>query len=104
MDNRYQHVEDVGGRFRGKKELLRHLGGETLTPKQMVLAKCYECMGYYADGGIDCGIENCPLYPFMPYNPNRVKRTRVMSEEAKDAMRERLAIARQNTPTSRSPL
>jgi len=42
------------------------MGGK-LTPKQMILAKCYECMGNYADGKIDCVLTDCSLYPMMPY-------------------------------------
>ena len=41
--------------------------GDKLTPRQMVLAKCAECMGLYADGKEDCQIKECPLYLLMPY-------------------------------------
>ena len=51
----------------GKKELERYLGGEKITHRQAVLAKCYECMCGYLDGKLDCGIKDCPNYRFMPY-------------------------------------
>lgn len=51
----------------GTKELRLHNMGEKLTLKQMIKAKCAECMNNYADGKIDCGISECPLYPMMRY-------------------------------------
>lgn len=72
--------------------------------------KCHECMGGYADGRKDCEITVCALYPWMPYrkkkpdltwmkyNPSRVGEEewdpREMSEEQRDAARERLKKAR----------
>jgi hypothetical protein len=55
------------GKFQGRKELLQHLEGKRLSYKKACLAKCFECMGGYADGAYDCRIEQCPLYPRMPY-------------------------------------
>ena len=52
---------------RGAKELKKYLTGGRLTHKQMAIAKCYDCMGGYGDGKLDCGIKECPLYPLMPY-------------------------------------
>ena len=54
-------------RKRGGKELMQHRTGHRLTQRQMILAKCYECCGYYADGGYSCEIPDCPLYPLMPF-------------------------------------
>ena len=54
-------------RKRGGKELMQHRTGHRLTQRQMILAKCYECCGYYANGGFNCEIPECPLYPAMPY-------------------------------------
>ena len=56
-----------GIRAKGRKEYLKHKSGGRLTPKQAILARCYDCMGYYIDGRMDCQIPECPLYPFMPY-------------------------------------
>lgn len=51
----------------GKTNLLKYMKGDVLTQRQVILAKCCECMGYYIDGRECCGIQTCPLYPFMPY-------------------------------------
>jgi len=78
---RYEEVEKYGIGTKDKKYLLRYLSGDKLTPMQTIYAKCYECMGYYADGKIDCEISDCPNYPFMPYNPNRRTNKRVLTKE-----------------------
>ena len=54
-------------RFRGRAEMAAHLAGKRLTLRQICLAKCFECMGGYADGPFDCGIAACAIYPKMPY-------------------------------------
>ena len=56
-----------GIKARGGRELRKHLTGDKLTQRQMILAKCYDCMGGYGDGKIDCEIPECPLYLLMPY-------------------------------------
>lgn len=66
----YSEVEKHGISAKGKKELLKHLNGEKLSYKQAVLARCYECMGFYGDGKADCGVKKCPLYHHMPYRKN----------------------------------
>ena len=59
--------EIYGIKALGRKELVRHLNGIRLTPKQAASAKCYDCMGGYRDGKVDCGIPTCPLHSIMPY-------------------------------------
>ena len=56
---------------RGKKEQEKHLAGEKLSMRQRILAKCYNCMNEYADGKVDCEIEECSLYAVMPYRQNK---------------------------------
>jgi len=46
---------------RGMKELRAFSLGKKLTLKQSFLAKCADCMGNYADGKLDCKIEECSL-------------------------------------------
>ena len=76
-------------------------------------AKCHECCGEYLDGKYDCGVSECPLYPWMPYkeceprlkwlhyNPRRVGKVlweesgREMTEEEKQAAAERLQKSRE---------
>lgn len=56
-----------GPRAIGKREYEAYKADQNLTRGQSMKAKCYECMGGYADGRMDCGIKDCPLYPWMPY-------------------------------------
>lgn len=42
-----------------------------LTTKQAIVAQCAHCMGWYADGRMDCENPDCPLYPYMPYGQHR---------------------------------
>ena len=55
----------------GRKDLIDFLEGKRLTQNQAIRAKCYDCMGFYDDEARDCQGTTCPLYPFMPFNPNR---------------------------------
>jgi|WetSurMetagenome_2_1015567.scaffolds.fasta_scaffold1069867_1 hypothetical protein len=53
--------------FVGKDFLITHLEGGKLTVGEALKAKCFDCMGYFADGRGDCKDILCPLYPWMPY-------------------------------------
>lgn len=64
----------------GRKELLKYLDGARITQRQAILAKCYDCMAYYADGRNDCKVLDCPLYPFMPYSSRPQKPSKKLSE------------------------
>jgi hypothetical protein len=75
MIERIKNIRQYGKTARGKNELLKYLSGQRLTLKQAVYAHCYDCMGFYADGKLDCDMPYCSLHPFMTYNQNRVKRT-----------------------------
>ncbi len=52
---------------RGRRYLTDHMGGKRLTQRQAILAKCCDCMGYHADGRLDCRMPHCSLHPFRPY-------------------------------------
>ena len=65
---------------RGGKELKKHLVGDRLALKQMILAKCFDCMGRYFDGKTDCELPDCPLYPIMPYQKNVLYKIKSMSK------------------------
>ncbi len=69
---KYDDIKNHGKLARGRKELLCHLDGLRLTQRQMILAKCYECMNGYADGKADCLIRSCPLYSLMPFRKRAV--------------------------------
>lgn len=38
-----------------------------LTRKEAIEYQCWECLGFYIDGRIDCENVRCPLYAYMPY-------------------------------------
>jgi len=88
-DRRVDAINEFGKEAKGRRELLRHFGGERNTIRQMVLAKCYDCMGYFNDGKIDCEVTLCPLYPIMAYRGGEKYATKVLS----DAHRKKLSAA-----------
>lgn len=47
----------------------------TLSYKQLIRAKCKDCMCDYVDGRRDCEVETCPLYSAMPYGKLKRKNT-----------------------------
>jgi len=74
----------------GRKHLLAHMEGKRLSFKQAILAKCFECMNGFIDGKQDCGIHDCPLYPWMPFSSRKalkkaVEVTPEMLQRLKDA-------------------
>ncbi|MGA9112125.1 MAG: hypothetical protein WB290_17720 [Smithella sp.] len=89
MNERLKNIRLHGKTARGKNELLKHLSGQKLTLKQAANAHCYDCAGYYADGKVACNMPHCSLFPFMPYNANREKRTikRIMPKDHMERMR-----------------
>lgn len=75
------YVRENGAKIRGKAYLVAYLEGERLTQRESILAKCYDCMGYYQDGAADCEIKHCSLYPWNPYNSSKRKKTPVQDEK-----------------------
>jgi len=86
---------------------------DKVTRSNAILSKCHSCSGYYSDEKNDCGVSDCPLYPWMPYrkkvpdlswtefNP-KIKgkvtwedSSRTLSEEQKQLMSDRLRVARE---------
>jgi len=84
-----KNIRHHGKTARGQKELIKHLEGNRLTLRQAVYARCYDCMGFYTDGKVDCRMPHCPLHPYMPYNEGRQKqiRKRTMTEAHMEKMR-----------------
>jgi len=70
MQSRIREIKKYGLKAKGRKEICAYLTGEHLTRGEAILAKCYDCCGYYSDGKADCQIPACPLYSFMPYGKN----------------------------------
>jgi hypothetical protein len=86
--DKLKSIRQHGKVSRGQKELVKHLEGHSLTLRQAVYARCYDCCGFYADGKNDCRLPGCSLYPFMAYNENKIKRVtkRIMTEAHKEKM------------------
>lgn len=63
----YEQIEEYGITSKGKTQMLRHLDGIKLTRNQAITAKCFDCMGMFIDGRLDCKMPNCPLFPFRSY-------------------------------------
>lgn len=74
LTSKINDIEKFGKKARGKGELLKYLGGARISALQTILAKCYECMGYYIDGKNDCKVPLCPNYPKMPYRGKEEER------------------------------
>jgi hypothetical protein len=70
MLDHIKEIKKFGLKAIGKKEICAHFNGAHLTRGEAILAKCYDCMCYYADGRLDCNLTACPLYSFMPYRKN----------------------------------
>jgi hypothetical protein len=87
-------IEDVGIKAKGKRELIRHLQGERLTMRQAILAKCFDCMGGYCEGKVDCKIPGCSLYEVMPYRENKEVRPKKERTEKQMSSADRLAFMR----------
>ncbi len=66
-EERCSDIKRYGKAAKGRSEILRHLAGDRLTRGEAIMAKCYECEGYYLDGKVACSIGACPLQPFNPY-------------------------------------
>lgn len=58
--------------LQGIKKLLK---GVRNTRQEAIEAKCYDCMGGYADGVVDCGDSSCPIYPYNPYKGRKCGKT-----------------------------
>jgi len=52
---------------RDYSQLKKYLSGETLSPKDAILAMCNTCCCNYADGTVSCELYACPLFQFMPF-------------------------------------
>lgn len=87
-----ESIKKHGESAKGRKELINYLKGKSLNLQESVLARCYDCMSYYADGVADCKALDCPLYAYMPYRTlTRAKTT------AKKALRKKPERAKQQS-------
>jgi hypothetical protein len=75
-------LADIQARGRmaiGKLPYEKFLRGENISAVASIRANCYSCMGYYADGKVDCKNETCAFYRWMPYG--RFRRPASVPEE-----------------------
>jgi hypothetical protein len=70
-----------GSKALGKIDLINHLKGKNLRTQQAIRAKCFDCMGYYADGTDPCGVFDCPLEPLNPYREGGVRKLRIVGKK-----------------------
>ena len=47
-----------------QRELKKKFRAEIKSLKWAIYAKCFDCMGFQADGYYDCKMNDCPLYPY----------------------------------------
>ena len=87
----------IGISARGRKELENHLAGKRLTAKQAAYAKCYDCMGGFVDGKVDCGVTGCPLYGYMPYGSRKYAPKKQSGGQADNLIKARAAKSKINT-------
>jgi hypothetical protein len=84
---------------------------KAVTRKNAMLLQCWECMGHYKDGKMDCQNPKCPMYSYMPYremepdlsmfqyNPKWKGKatweetTKVLSEEERQVLAERAKVS-----------
>lgn len=67
---------------------------KVLTPLRAIRQKCLDCSGGSVTEVDRCVIKDCPLYPYRKgKNPNRTPR--VLTDEQRDMLRERLLKARE---------
>ncbi len=92
-------IDKYGKQAKGRKELIAHLEGKRLTLRQMILAKCYDCMGFFADGRVDCNIPECALYPVMIYRKGEKYRVINLSDDQKAALKKRGRSTQRKTPS-----
>ena len=54
------------GKVKGQSQFERFGKGVRLTRQESIFAKCYDCNGG-RESSQDCGIPDCPLYPYSHY-------------------------------------
>ena len=88
----------------GKNEYLRYLNGQSISIAQAVKAKCFDCCAYYEDGKVDCGVTDCPLYPWMPFGKAKKERPKKEKTEAQMRALETLKKSKRMNHTSKESL
>jgi hypothetical protein len=80
-------IKKHGIKAQGKNEYIEYLEtNKKLPPRKAILANCYQCMGFYDSGKVDCEIMDCPLYLYMPYREGVVKMKKVLSDKQRESV------------------
>ncbi len=78
VERLHEQVQQYGKLYKGKNALIAHLSGENISFRLAVYAKCYDCMGFFADGKQDCKVFTCPLHPFMAFKEGGGRKSKTM--------------------------
>lgn len=52
-----------------QRDLKRRFKNQIQNLQWAIYGKCYDCTGFQADGYQDCGMKDCPLYPYRLRQP-----------------------------------
>ncbi len=75
--------------IKGQRDYEKFLNNIKLSPIKAIRAQCFICNGDN-EGETDCKGKSCPLYRYMPYRHDRIKKQkRILSENEKQVYRER---------------
>ena len=88
----------------GQKSFLKYRSGEPLSPKEAILAKCYDCQSFYMDFSgktKDCGVKDCPLYPYHPYSSDKSRNLLSLNAKRRGLPQEKLQKAKAQEPNTK---
>jgi hypothetical protein len=66
-----------------RRELKRKFKAERTELKDVIKLKCWDCTGFQADGYEDCGMDDCPLYPYR-LNRHMSRESGILRTKARD--------------------
>jgi len=74
FDDELKVLDAFGLKQYGYSVMVSFLLMEHLSYSKRCFAKCYQCMGYCADGAEECNDILCPLFPISQFNPDNFKK------------------------------
>jgi len=80
-----QRLIDQSPQSRGRTAMQRWVRGKRLCASDAIRARCFDCMGGFCDGRLDCRVPMCPLYPWQPYGKRDRASTTVSNITQKEA-------------------
>lgn len=76
--------------YKSKDYLKEHYTGQIMTRNKAIKEKCKDCCCWQSDEILLCPVTTCSLWPYR-FGSNPFGKTKVMSEEQKAALRERMS-------------